>query len=69
METNGAVFLPAAGYIDGGSPEDTGKKGYYWCSTSGGYVRFGVSGSSFEAPTYYVGGGGRRSVRLVINVQ
>ena len=69
MEANGAVFLPAAGYLDGGSPEDNGKKGYYWCSTSGGYVRFGGSGSSFEAPTYYVGGGGRRSVRLVINVQ
>ena len=68
MEANGAVFLPAAGYLDGSSPEDNGKKGYYWCSTSGGYVRFG-SGSSFEAPTYYVGGGGRRSVRLVINVQ
>ncbi len=68
MEANGAVFLPAAGYLDGGSPEDNGKKGYYWCSTSGGYVRFGVSGSSFEAPTYDVGGG-RRSVRLVINVQ
>ncbi len=69
MEANGAVFLPAAGYLDGGSPEDNGKKGYYWCSTSGGYVRFGGSGSSFEAPTYYVGGGGRRAVRLVINVQ
>ena len=68
MEANGAVFLPAAGYLDGGSPEDNGKKGYYWCSTSGGYVRFGGSGSSLEAPTYNVGGG-RRSVRLVINVQ
>ena len=69
MEANGAVFLPAAGYLDGSSPEDNGKKGYYWCSTSGEYVRFGGSGSSFEAPTYYVGGGGRRSVRLVLNVQ
>ena len=69
MEANGAVFLPAAGYLDGSSPEDTGKKGYYWCSTSGGYMSFGKSGSSFEVPTCYVGGGGRRSVRLVINVQ
>lgn len=69
MEANGAVFLPAAGYLDGGSPEDNGKKGYYWCSTSGGYMSFGKSGSSFEVPTCYVGGGGRRSVRLVINVQ
>lgn len=69
MEANGAVFLPAAGYLDGSSPEDTGKKGYYWCSTSGGYMSFGKSGSSFEVPTCYVGGGGCRSVRLVINVQ
>lgn len=33
LETNGAVFLPAAGYRYGSTVTDSGSKGYYWPSS------------------------------------
>lgn len=77
FESNGAVFLPAAGYRlliywnheDKMTVGDSGFKGYYWSSTNdGNYVSwFEFSNSSLDIFTGNVKDHGK-SVRLVINV-
>ena len=41
LETNGAVFLPAAGDRKGISVDDVGSEGYYWAASHGGTFQAG----------------------------
>ena len=70
METNGAVFLPAAGYRDGTSVTWVGLLGRYWSASA--YDAFDASGISFMSNIVRVSRHSRPngiSVRLVQDVE
>ncbi|MBP5582989.1 MAG: hypothetical protein J6X43_03420, partial [Bacteroidales bacterium] len=70
METNGAVFLPAAGYRDGTSVTLVGILGRYWSASA--YDAFDASGISFMSNIVRVSRHSRPngiSVRLVQDVE
>ena len=70
METNGAVFLPAAGYRDGTSVTWVGILGRYWSASA--YDAFDASGISFMSNIVRVSRHSRPngiSVRLVQDVE
>ncbi len=69
LESNGAVFLPVAGYRDGNLVYSYLADGYYWSATSASYG-YNASAMVFNNVTMGFGGDYRRhgeSVRLVHN--
>ena len=67
METNGAVFLPAAGYRSGTSVYNVSSSGFYWQNTSYSYGQAYYINfyDSYLSPHYVDGRYYGRSVRLV----
>ncbi|MCQ2960062.1 MAG: hypothetical protein MJ198_07745, partial [Bacteroidales bacterium] len=73
MESNGAVFLPAAGYCHGSVVGDVGSDGYYWSSSAydlAGHLCFYSDNAvmNLGSASAYVNGSDRYyglSVRLV----
>lgn len=52
LASNGAVFLPAAGYRRGTYIRDAGSKILYWSSSSGGYAKQGAALVTYEDGAY-----------------
>lgn len=73
METNGAVFLPAAGYRMSSSVNNVGTNGYYWqsaCGSNNGYYAYSIRFASISIPSQYFGHRYEgQSVRLVCDAQ
>jgi hypothetical protein len=67
METNGAVFLPAAGNRNGTTLESTGVNGNYWTATSASNTNAYYMGFASATPSANRSGGRHtgRAVRLV----